>query len=472
LSAERGNIGILHSVLGGSDGVSIVAEQSVEALRGPLGWSRGSIRLLAGEAPGYLGADLDPALSHRAPANLRIRREFSEPPSDGLRAVIESGLARARAAIEGFVRERDISVLIAHNACHPTNFLMSTGLGRYIETALPRPRYVLWWHDSHLERQRYSRPNPVIADYLRYLPGTILDGIVFINSLQPALACAYLARLGTRDPDAFIRDRTVIIPNTCDVSWDWRASSEGCPVPPADPYDADFFEVSGIGPRLRGKGHRLEDACILLQHTRVVARKRIDHAIDFAVALARRPEAAKRPVVLFVSGHAGDERGDTVSELGAHLEARLSGCPACRDRVFLHFAGEYVGPERSGSGSKKVFRFMDLPRIAARQGGLGVFFSEMEGFGNNLLEMISSGLPVVVNRYPVFKKDIEPLGFDLPAADEGRITEALARAGWALLTDAVRRRRAVMRNLGILSDKLNHGVMASALGGLLGRVRP
>ena len=45
------------------------------------------------------------------------------------------------------------------------------------------------------------------------------------------------------------------------------------------------------------------------------------------------------------------------------------------------------------------------------------FPSLYEGFGNALLEAIYFRVPVVVNRYSVFIRDIEPKGFKLPTID-------------------------------------------------------
>ena len=56
-------------------------------------------------------------------------------------------------------------------------------------------------------------------------------------------------------------------------------------------------------------------------------------------------------------------------------------------------------------------------------------------FGNNLLEMMSYGLPAVINKYEVYKEEIEQYGFDLPAIDGGGVTEELVDSAYRLLTD-------------------------------------
>ncbi|NJK85115.1 MAG: glycosyltransferase [Bacteroidales bacterium] len=87
----------------------------------------------------------------------------------------------------------------------------------------------------------------------------------------------------------------------------------------------------------------------------------------------------------------------------------------------------------------------------------------MEGFGNNLLEMISFGLPVVINKYPVFEKDIEHLGFDLPSVSDGLITDEVVDQAYEILTNPKLRNKMVKHNLQILSEKLDHKIIAEKL---------
>lgn len=94
---------------------------------------------------------------------------------------------------------------------------------------------------------------------------------------------------------------------------------------------------------------------------------------------------------------------------------------------------------------------------------MGSYFSEAEGYGNNLLEMISMGLPVLINQYPVYKKDIEPLGFMLPAIEDGQFTDSFLDEAEALIVDPQRREKVVRHNLSILDKKLNHRVISKKM---------
>jgi hypothetical protein len=62
---------------------------------------------------------------------------------------------------------------------------------------------------------------------------------------------------------------------------------------------------------------------------------------------------------------------------------------------------------------QKVYVLSDLYPHA----DLVTFPSLYEGFGNALLESIYFRLPLVIGRYSVYQRDIEPKGFRLPTID-------------------------------------------------------
>jgi glycosyltransferase involved in cell wall biosynthesis len=87
----------------------------------------------------------------------------------------------------------------------------------------------------------------------------------------------------------------------------------------------------------------------------------------------------------------------------------------------------------------------------------------VEGFGNNLLEMVSFGLPVVINKYDVFKTDIEHLGFKFPSIEEGILTSEVIDNAYQILNDYKARNELVHHNLQILHKKLDHKIIAEKL---------
>ncbi|PON12939.1 hypothetical protein C2W62_36985 [Candidatus Entotheonella serta] len=269
-----------------------------------------------------------------------------------------------------------------------------------------------------------------------------------------------------KDARRFFSHNTTVIPNTCDIPWAWkRQSSNGTGelplAPPMDNFNKNFFEDIGLQEELDDLGVSLDETLLILQHTRVVARKRIDHAIDFAFLLHERllKTGRKKATALIISGHSGDEDDAYVNQLRLHFDAKRQQA-AHPEGVMLLFAEHRIFAEREVIIDKRYYRFRDIPGIIARQGGVGSYFSESEGYGNNLLEMISMGLPVLINRYPVYQKDIEPLGFMLPAIENGDFTESFLDAAEALVLDSQKRAEVVRHNLSVLDKKLNHKLIS------------
>ena len=462
------NIGILHSLVGKNDGVSIVIDQSVEAMVKNLNIPLGNIYFLAAHSSPRFNAETDEIFWHKNEVNKEIVKYFSIKPPHHLEALIEKCAEYASRRIEQFIQKNHIDILIAHNTSHPYNFITAVGLGRYLErrrsSGLAWPKVLVWWHDSYFERPAFACPNPLIGQYLKYLPGTDIDGIVFINHEQQSIAEKYYQSFELPKPD-FFAHYTAVIPNTRDIEWDWRTQNwdgDKPVMPPIDPYNYNFFRDIGLESQMKLRKQASKNAILLLQHTRVVPRKRIEAAIDLAFRLAAK-STPTRPVALIVSGPSGDEQSDYKKFLKRyHQQQRNNQIPGQAD-VYLCFAENRVLAYRDVIVDRKFYSFDEVPGLIAARGGIGTFFSEIEGFGNNLLEMIGGGLPVVVNRYPVYCEEIEPLGFDLPSTDHWSITDELVEAAWTLLNNIPKRNANIRHNMTVMAEKLNHGVMAEKL---------
>jgi glycosyltransferase involved in cell wall biosynthesis len=303
-----------------------------------------------------------------------------------------------------------------------------------------------------------------------------VDGIVFINSEQEKIARRYYETIEHVNADVFFEKFTSVIPNTCDIPWDWKSRvflDNTQPIAPAeDQYNKHFFRDIGLERLLEEYGYRINDAVILLQHTRIVQRKRIDISIDFAFALDeryRRNEMDKC-IVLLVSGHSGDEHDSIKEDLRTHFYKMMKKHPDSEGRIILFFAEQYILPVREVVVDRKYYRFRDIPGIVARHGGMGTYFSEVEGYGNNLLEMMSMGLPAVINKYPIYKSDIEDLNFILPGLEDCKLTHSVVDECFKILTDVHHRNEIVVNNIKVLLDKLDHKVVADKLTTLIKNV--
>jgi len=464
------NVGIIHSLIGKNDGVSIVIDQTVYAMVHEMGIPLGNIFFLAAHSSPRFNAETNDIFWHKNEIHKHIVKHFCDEPDEGLDQLIHENAIEAKKLIAQWVKKHNIDLIIAHNTSHPYNFITAVGLGYYIEELRDQgiiwPKVMAWWHDSYFERPQFAKPNRVIQKYLKYLPGTEIDGLAFINSTQPEIAKKLFLSLNYFRANKFFDERVVIVPNTSSIDWEWEKrdwKSDSIVSPPKDNYNENFFEDIGLIYEIEKRGFNIENTVLLLQHTRIVPRKKIETAIDFAFKIEQRflKEKKRKCVALIVSGHSGDEQINYKNFLYGYYEKKRNENHG--SEVILIFGEDRILSHRDIIVDKKYYNFYEVPSIIASSGGLGTYFSEIEGFGNNLLEMVSFGLPVVINKYDVYKYDIEQLGFIFPSIEKGELSDELVEDGYRLLTDFTYRNSIVKHNLHILNSKLAHKIIASKL---------
>jgi glycosyltransferase involved in cell wall biosynthesis len=227
------------------------------------------------------------------------------------------------------------------------------------ETGLPT---IAHHHDFAWERERFTLTG--VNDYLRAaFPGAMphVEHVVINSMAQKELArrCSL--------PSA-------IIPNILDFE---------TPAPGLDDYNRDVRREIGL----------TDTDWFILQPTRVVARKGIEHAIE----LVRRLNDPRAKLI--ISHPAGDE-GSAYMQM---LRDRIDDA-----KIDVRFIADRVAETRGlTNDGKKVYTLFDIYPHA----DLVTYPSLYEGFGNAFLEAIYFGKPVVVNSYAVYARDIDPLGF-------------------------------------------------------------
>jgi glycosyltransferase involved in cell wall biosynthesis len=282
-----------------------------------------------------------------------------------------------------FVRSFDLDLLIAENALSiPMNIPLGLALTELIaETNIPTIGH---HHDFAWERGRFKVT--AASDYQLGAFPPVLPSVhhVVINS--------YAARqLALRTGVS-----SMLIPNVMDFD---------SPPPEPDAYAADLRPTLGIGP----------EECLLLQPTRVVPRKRIEHAIE----LARRLDLK---CTLVISHSSGDE--GTAYEAYLRDYADLIG-------VRMLFATDVIAHHRGQTpDGRKIFSLADV----YQQADLVTYPSTVEGFGNAFLETIYYRRPVFMSTYEIFKTDIQPKGFKVIGFQEF-ITQDCVRRAWDVLHD-------------------------------------
>jgi len=201
---------------------------------------------------------------------------------------------------------------------------------------------------------------------------------------------------------------------------------------------SDFRERIGLEP----------DDVILLQPTRVVPRKGIEHSIAL-VSQLKDPKC--KLVVSHETGDEGLEYQDALIEL-----AEQSGV----DLRFVHAQTPLVNPfglrQEVGTSLEEIYSQADLI----------TYPSLYEGFGNALLEAFYFRKPVLVNRYAIFIADIEPKGFKVISMN-GFLTRSVIEQVNKVISDETYRQEMVDHNYELGKKFFSFSVLKRKLRSLL-----
>lgn len=452
------NYGVIHSQIDYSDGVSIVINQIEEIMGGNLQIPRSNIHYLVGKAKKkspYVRQKK--VFWHKSKTNKLVNKKFKKGLNHIYKKTVENSIKKAKEEIRNFVKDKKLDVIIAHNSCHPMNFVYSVALSRYFEEEKSKnkkiPKYIVWWHDSHLERQRYNNPSKDIKEYLiEGIPGKHVDYIIFINKMQFNIAKKYFHEVDKKNKGFFkkmFNNRTVIhntVSTPINSIRDLNKVEFGA-------RTQVFLSEMKINKIMKKNNLKLDDILFCLQHTRIVKRKRIDFALEYAYELFSNLERKKekKAMVFVVSGSSGDENGNHKKKL-IKLNKKLSKKYKTK-KFFLKFVEDY----------KTSIPFEEIPLVISNLKGIATFFSEYEGFGNNLLEILSAGLIPIVYTYPVFVKDIKEYDFNIITLSKFRVTQTSINKMVRLTKNEKLKEKYGNKNIKILKKKLPHATIAPKL---------
>jgi glycosyltransferase involved in cell wall biosynthesis len=310
-----------------------------------------------------------------------------------------------------FVEKFDIQLIIPENALTiPLNIPLGIALTEFIaETNI---QTIAHHHDFYWERDRFMIN--AVQDYLNMAFPAVLPSIdhIVINSVagsQLSLRTGVSAH---------------IFPNVMDFE---------NPPPPPDEYASDVRRALGLQ----------DDELFILQPTRVVQRKGIEHAIELVKRLGRKAK-------LIISHASGDE--------GHDYEQRLREYSNLMD-VNTVFVCEIINEKRGLTpAGKKIFTLEDVYPHA----DLVTYPSTFEGFGNAFLEAIYFRKPIVVNAYSIYTKDIKPKGFSVIEID-GFVTEAAVEQTKKVLDDRQLCRQMVEHNYELGREYFSYAVLHRGL---------
>jgi glycosyltransferase involved in cell wall biosynthesis len=353
-------VGFISTRFHGTDGVTLEATKWADILRvegAQCFWMAGLLD--RAEEVSYF----DPIAFFNHPSILEVQKALfgvtTRPREISNR--IQELKDKLKTSIYEFIKRFDLEVVIPQNILAiPMNVPLGLAMTEVVaETGIPS---IAHHHDFAWERERFTVTSG--ADYLAAaFPPTLPSLVhVVINSMQQKELARRYGQAST------------IIPNVIDFE---------TPPPPIDDYSKDFRREIGLK----------DDDILVLQPTRLVARKGIEHAIE----LLRR---LKEPRLKLVLSHPGGDEGDAYSML-------------LRDRIVdagieALFIADRIGETRGlRADGKKLYTLYDIYPHA----DLVTYPSYYEGFGNAFLEAVYFGKPVVVNTYAVYARDIDPLGF-------------------------------------------------------------
>ncbi len=405
------NIGFISTRLAGIDGVSLEASKWADVLE------RSGHRCywFAGEL------DKDPQKSFLIPEahfqhphniwiNERIFGKTRRPPY--VTREIHSLRSFLKTKLRKFIDHFKLDLLIVENALAiPLNIPLGIALAELIsETQIPT---IAHHHDFYWERTAFLVN--AAGEYLGMAFPPNLDNIehVVINSLA-------------RDELARRRGMmATVIPNVLDFNNPPRIEK---------PWHEEFRASFGL----------TNGGTVILQPTRIIKRKGIEHAVELVRAL-------NNPHCKLLISHAAGDEGCTYAEW-IKYHAREHGVDLRISENRIPSPWNNNGNNSDGYSLWNVYAHADFI----------TFPSLYEGFGNALLEAIYFKKPVLINRYATFVRDIEPKGFDLVTMD-GHLTKETVQRVREVIESSARRGEMVNFNYRIARHHYSYAVLQKQL---------
>jgi glycosyltransferase involved in cell wall biosynthesis len=403
-------IGIIATRLGGLDGVALEVDKWVQFLKSR-GWK---VYLCAGEISsspyGYsqisgesyaelIKATVIPelAINHRANQRLekiifqkqKISPTYLKEKIGKLASKIETDLSR-------WLRKYQIEKIIVENInALPDHIPAAVAIDALLEKN-PSLEALLHHHDFYWERDYYRKINQEAKFYLKkYFPPQRKNVVhLTVNSnAQKEL----LRRYGLR---------SIVVPNIFD-----RFAIK------KDEYNQYLRKDIGVE----------KDDWLFLVPVRIVPRKNIEIAIEL-VKILKNPK-----IKLVIAGCVDYRSGNYLKKL-KKLSAPI--------KNQVKFICPYIAPRRHQTNHQRIYTIFDV----YAQADFVLYPSLYEGWGNALGEAMISRVPLLVNRYKIFKQDIEKLGFRVVKINRGRLNSRTANQIMEILNNKDLREKMVERN--------------------------
>lgn len=398
-------IAIISTRLGGADGVSIEAEK----------WSRAYKKL--GLCSVYIAGQFKnndmleyfeiPEMDYYHPVVTGIRETaFNEKkqssPDDMKKMADDINILKAgiKEKLLSILEREKVKYLSIENALSmPLNIPMAIALTEVISEN--NIKTIIRHHDFYWERKQFLHSNieKILEDY--FPPD--YPGLKHVVINTPARRSIYKRK----------NIRAAYIPNI---------------------FDFDVLENAGKNHGTIKEYLRISDKDILvLQPTRLIARKNIERTIELVKKLDKKMD---RDICLIISGRPEQNELDYFYNI-IELIRRAGINIVLRDNDHSRTT-EYVR-----AGFFERFDIYDRYRAC----DLVTLPSDIEGFGNPVIEASVFKKPLFVNKYPVLE-DMLSKGFDFIVID-GEVDDGAVEKTVRLLTDSEQRKNTVDRNFNI-----------------------
>ena len=332
-----------------------------------------------------------------------------------------------------FIEKFEIDLLVPENALTiPLNLPLGIAITEIIsETGMPT---IAHHHDFFWERQHFM--NNAAWEYLNmafppHLP-TIQHAVINSSadnqlSLRTGISATIIPNvMDFENPPPMNRSK-----NSCGIDVASPAANK------RDDYPLDVRQALGVA----------DDELLILQPTRVVKRKGIEHAIELVHRLGMKSK-------LVISHASGDEGYDYERRVREYSKLM---------KVDTYFVSNIINEQRGlTKNGRKIYTLEDVYPHA----DLVTYPSTFEGFGNAFLEAIYFCRPIVVNTYSIYTMDIKPKGFSVIEID-GYVSDEAVRKTRKVLTDPDFRRKMVKHNYETAKHYYSFSVLHNKLKNLI-----
>ena len=429
ICGKRHRVGFISTRFAGTDGVSLETEKWAAVLENE------------GLECFYFAGELDrpPEISfpvelahfthpdirdiHQNVFGARIRGRFVTQKIHEIKIKLKNELYR-------FIETYGINLLIPENVLTiPLNIPLGIAITELIsETGIPT---IAHHHDFFWERQIFM--TNAVWEYLNmafppHLPS--IQHVVINTSADNQLSL----RTGIS---------ATVIPNVMDfdnppplIGTPSCGLAPGEKPPKPDAYAKNVRKDLGVG----------DDELLILQPTRVVKRKGIEHAIELVHRLGMKAKL----VISHASGDEGYDYEQRVRDYSDLLE------------VDTLFVSDIINHKRGTTeDGRKIYTLYDIYPHA----DLVTYPSNYEGFGNAFLEAVYFCKPIVVNTYSIYSIDIKPKGFSVIEIDGFVSDEAIAKTR-KVIEDRELREKMLKHNYETARKYFSYAILKKKLTGL------